>query len=278
MEWVVLLLVIGAVVFFVSSRRRHTQALEARRTDDLTAVRKVADEDVTRFGEELQRLDDDLLTATLDEPTRQDYQRALDSYESAKDSVARVTRPDEVRHVTEALEDGRYAVACVQARVAGRPLPARRPPCFFNPSHGPSTTDIDWAPAGGAPRQVPVCAADADRVAQGAQPDVRTVPYGVGRVPYWQGGPAYSPWATGYFGGYAASGLVPGFLLGTLLTPGIGGWGDGWGWGDGGDASDAGSDGDWGGSDAGGGDFGGGDAGGGFDFGGGNDGGGGFDF
>jgi len=282
MEWVVLLLVVGAVVFFVSSRRRHTQALEARRTDDLAAVRKVADEDVTRFGEELQRLDDDLLTVTLDEPTRQDYQRALDSYESAKDSVARVTRPDEVRHVTEALEDGRYAVACVQARVAGRPLPARRPPCFFNPSHGPSTTDIDWAPAGGAPRQVPVCAADADRVAQGAQPDVRTVPYGVGRVPYWQGGPAYSPWATGYFGGYAASGLVPGFLLGTLLTPGIGGWGDGWGWGDGGDpsdAGDAGNDGGDAGGDAGGdggGDWGGNDAGGGFDFGGGDAGG--FDF
>ena len=282
MEWVVLLLVVGAVVFFVSSRRRHTQALEARRTDDLAAVRKVADEDVTRFGEELQRLDDDLLTVTLDEPTRQDYQRALDSYESAKDSVARVTRPDEVRHVTEALEDGRYAVACVRARVAGRPLPARRPPCFFNPSHGPSTTDIDWAPAGGAPRQVPVCAADADRVAQGAQPDVRTVPYGVGRVPYWQGGPAYSPWATGYFGGYAASGLVPGFLLGTLLTPGIGGWGDGWGWGDGGDpsdAGDAGNDGGDAGGDAGGdggGDWGGNDAGGGFDFGGGDAGG--FDF
>ena len=34
---------------------------------DLDAVRKVADEDVTRFGEELQRLDADLLT---DDPRR----------------------------------------------------------------------------------------------------------------------------------------------------------------------------------------------------------------
>ena len=278
MEWIVLIVVVAVVMMVVSGRRRRAQALEARRTEDLSAVRKVADEDVTRFGEELQRLDDDLLTVTLDEPTRQDYQRALDSYESAKESVGRVTRPDEVRHVTEALEDGRYAVACVRARVAGEPLPARRPPCFFNPSHGPSTADIEWAPPGGAPRQVPACAADADRVAQGAQPDVRTVPYGVGRVPYWQGGPAYSPWASGYFGGYATSGLVPGFLLGSLLSPGIGGWGDGWGFGDGGDASDAGS-GDWGGNDPGSdGDWGGNDPGGGFDFGGGNDGGGGFDF
>jgi hypothetical protein len=301
MELLLLILVIAVVAVLVSGQRRR-RAVERGGfggqgrlgqdqlgPQDLDAVRRVADEDVTRFGEELRRLDDDLLTTTLDEPTRQDYQRALDSYDAAKESLARVTRPEEIRHVTQALEDGRYAVACVRARVAGEPLPARRPPCFFNPAHGPSTTDIEWAPPGGAPRQVPVCAADADRVAQGAQPDVRTVPYGVGRVPYWQGGPAYTPWASGYFGGYAASGLVPGFLLGTLLSPGIGIWGPGWGdgWGDGygpGDAGDAGdwggNDGDWGGGgndgDWGGGDFGGGndgDWGGGGDFGGGNDGG-----
>jgi hypothetical protein len=187
-------------------------------------------------------------------------QRALDSYESAKESLELVRRPDEIKHVTEALEDGRYAAACVMARAENRPLPTRRPPCFFNPAHGPSTTDIEWAPAGGQQRQIPVCAADADRVSQGAEPDIRTVRQGAGRVPYWQGGPAYSPYASGYFGGYAMSGLLPGFLLGSML----GGW-------DGGDPGDGG--GDWsgdsgdGGADAGG-DFGGGDFGafGGFDF------------
>ena len=214
----------------------------------------------------------------LDEAARQDYQRALDSYESAKDSMTRVTRSEEIRHVTEALEDGRYAVACVRARVAGHPLPVRRPPCFFNPAHGPSTTDIEWAPPGGQQRQIPVCAADADRVSQGAEPDVRTVPQGAGRVPYWQGGPAYSPWAGGYFGGYATSGLLPGFLLGTMLAPGWDGYGGGWD-GDGGgyDGGDDGGgyDGGDGGGDGGGYDGGGGDGGGGWDFGGGD--GGGFD-
>ena len=120
------------------------------------------------------------------------------------------TRKDDIRHVTEALEDGRYAVACVQARVEGRPLPTRRPPCFFNPAHGPSTTDIEWAPPGGQKRQIPVCAADEDRVQQGAEPDIRTVRQGVGRVPYWQGGPAYSPYASGYFGGYEKLYYTPG--------------------------------------------------------------------
>jgi hypothetical protein len=151
----------------------------------------------------------------------------------------------------------------VRARIAGGPLPTRRPPCFFNPAHGPSTTDIAWAPAGGQQRDIPVCAADAERVAAGADPDIRTVMHGPQRVPYWQGGPAYSPYAHGYFGSYAMSGLVPGFLLGSLLMPGMGmgGWGAGYDEG----LQDAG--GDFGGGDGGGGfDGGGGDAGGGMDF------------
>jgi hypothetical protein len=287
MTLLILLVLVGAAVLVATtvSRNNQRKALEQRRVADLDAVRKVADEDVTRFGEELQRLDSDLLTEPLDEPTRQDYQRALDSYESAKDSMTRLTASEQVKHVTEALEDGRYAVACVRARVAGQPLPTRRPPCFFNPAHGPSTVDVDWSPPGGRPRQIPVCAADADRLEQGAEPDIRTVPQGVGRVPYWQAGPAYSPWATGYFGGYAMSGLLPGFLLGSLLSPGWdGGYVDGFDTGNGDDGGDGGGydDGDGGDGGGDGGGYDGGDAGdgggydggldgGGWDFGGGGD-------
>ena len=284
MTLIIVLLIIGAVVLVARnvSQNNQRKALEQKRVVDLEKVRKVADEDVTRFGEELQRLDTDMLTTRLDEPTRQDYQRALDSYESAKESLDQATRSEDIRHVTEALEDGRYAVACVHARTSGQPLPVRRPPCFFNPAHGPSTTDVQWAPPGGQQRQIPVCGADADRVAQGAEPDIRTVQQGVGRVPYWQGGPAYSPWAGGYFGGYATSGLLPGFLLGTMLSPGWNGYGGGWdgdGGGDGGydGGGDGGGDGGDGGYDGGGDSAGdGGGDGGGFDFGGGD--GGGFDF
>src|SRR3954452_1147817 len=291
MELLIVLLVVAGVIFVVrqraESQRRHQ--LEQRSAQELDSARAVADEDVTRFGEELQRLDTELLTEQLDEPTRQDYQRALDSYEAAKQALRRTTDPAELRHVTEALENGRYAVACVRARTSGQPLPVRRPPCFFNPAHGPSTTDIDWAPPGGQPRQVPVCAADADRVQQGAEPDIRTVPQGIGRVPYWQGGPAYSPWASGYFAGYATSGLLPTFLLMGMLSPGWIGGGDPFfdgGYGDGSDGDGGGDGGDGGDGDAGdgggdyggdgGGDFGGGGDGGGWDFGGGDFGGGDF--
>jgi hypothetical protein len=287
MELLLVLLFVGGVIALATaaSRRSEQRQLDQRREADLAAVRKVADEDVTRFGEELQRLDVEMLVTALDEPMRQDYQRALDSYESAKDILQRATEADDIKHVTEALEDGRYAVACVLARKEGRPLPVRRPPCFFNPAHGPSTTDIEWAPPAGIPRQVPVCAADADRVGQGAEPDIRTVREGYRRVPYWQAGPAYSPWAMGYFGAYTASSLLPTFLLLTLLSPtwdggAVEGADTDFGAGDAaGDSTDVGGDyagdgGDYGGGDYSGGgdgggwggfgDFGGGDFGGGF--------------
>lgn len=221
MEWVLLALVVAVVFWLV--RGGGTSALRSRgpTAEQVAAARRTAEEDVTRFGEELRRLDGTVDSATLDDAGRQDWQRALDGYEAADRSLQRLQRPEDVRHVTEALEDGRYAVACVVARREGRPLPTRRPPCFFNPAHGPSTEDVSWAPPGGLPRDVPVCAADADRLAQGAEPAVRTVPggrNGLERVPYWQGGPAYLPYTSGYFSPYAAGGMLPGFLLGTLVA------------------------------------------------------------
>jgi hypothetical protein len=268
----ILIVVIGAVAVVSnirSSRRR--KELEAT---NLAKVKAFAEEDVTRFGEELQRLDVDVAGHDLDDPTRQDYERALDEYDTAKKQLDTAQRPDDIKNITTILEDGKYAVACVRARIKGEPLPQRRPPCFFNPQHGPSTEDVEWAPAGGEYRRVPVCAADAERVRAGAEPDIRKVMTDDGeRVPYWQGGPAYSPYAQGYFAGFATSGLLPAVLIGSMMGGMMGGgWGDGGyadGGGEGGGGDGGGDGGDMGGGDMGGGDWGGGDFGGG-DFGGGD--------
>jgi len=277
METLVVLLVVGAVIAFVVSRSQNRK--RQAELDSVQEVRSVAEEDVTRLGEDVALLDTETAGREMDEATRQDYRRALDAYDAAKAAVARVRSPEDVKAITGILEDGRYAIACVQARLAGRPLPQRRPPCFFNPQHGPSVEDVDWAPPGGQPRPVPVCAADVERVRAGAEPDIRQVPVGAGRRPYWQGGPGYGPYAQGYFSPYAGSGLLPGVLLGAVMFGGFGGWdGDGSdGGSDAGDGSDSGGDGGDGGGDSGG-DGGGGDFGdGGGDYAGGDWGGGGFD-
>lgn len=220
--FVLLLLVGGAVVAFATkaSQKRSIAAREA----ELAPVKKLAFEDVTALGEQLQSFDLELAGRELDAGARADYQRALDSYESAKAAGDNLSRPEDIKHVTEILDDARYAMACVRARVAGEPLPTRRPPCFFDPRHGTSVTDVGYTPPGGTQRDVPACALDAERVRQGADPDIRKVMVGSRRVPYWQGGRAYQPYAAGYFGNF---GLMDVMFMGMLFGGGFDGLGEG---------------------------------------------------
>lgn len=220
----VALVVAGAVALVVVTSRRHQVREGERRARELAPVRKLVDEDVTALGVELQELDVELAGHPLGPGENADYQRALDAYESAKSAADALTAPDQVRHVTEILEDGRYAMACVRARVAGDPLPVRRPPCFFDPRHGLSVADVAWTPPGGTVRDVPACALDVERVRAGAEPDVRKVMVGSQRVPYWQGGPAYQPYAMGYYGAF---GPMQWMFMGMLFSGGLHGLGEG---------------------------------------------------
>ncbi|MFI8811309.1 MULTISPECIES: hypothetical protein [unclassified Streptomyces] len=260
----------GAGAYAVVRRNRRRKEEEERAA--LDKLRVVVDEDITAYGETLERLDFHPAEKGADDTMRADYERALDSYESAKTKMEHAQHPSDVRPVTQSLEDGRYSLAVLEARRTGKPVPARRPPCFFDPRHGPSVADVLWTPSGGAAREVPVCGADEVRLREGEDPMSRTVDVGDGRRrPYWEAGPAYGPWAGGYFGG----GLLPGLLVGTMLgsmlaTPAYAGEYGGGDFGGGGDWSG----GDFSGSDFdssgfGGGGFGDGGGGGGFDGGGG---------
>ncbi|GAA0330968.1 hypothetical protein NE235_21035 [Actinoallomurus spadix] len=277
---VLILIVLGVVglIFFARKRRKEREARQ------LAELKENVYEDVTRLGEDITGLNLNVMDPNLDPAARDDYQRAMDSYDRAKAAVDEARRPQDMSQVTEALADGRYYMTAVRARLDGRPVPERRAPCFFNPQHGPSVQDVMWAPAGGQPRSVPACAADAQRVLSGVDPDARLVSIGGQRRPYWDAGPMYAPYAGGYYSGFGGGDMLGGLLIGTALgsmfSGGFGGHGGydagymagyeagndndgGWGFG-GGDGG-----GDGGGFDIGGGDFGGFDGGG--DFGGGGD-------
>ncbi|HET7530583.1 MAG TPA: hypothetical protein VFJ98_06450 [Mycobacteriales bacterium] len=254
---------IGLVSMLRAAGRRRARVDPAA----FAEVRQAADQDVTALGEELTALD--VPPSSAPDATA-DYQAALDSYDRAKATLAAAQRPEDLAAVTTALEEGRWRLDCVRARLAGKPLPERRPPCFFNPRHGPSVTDVEWSPPGGVARTVPVCAADADALARGHDPDTRLVQAGGRAVPWWSASAYYGPYAGGFFGGWGGGSFLGGLLIGEALSGGLG-WGGGF---------DPGYVGQTGGFDNGGGDFaggfdtGGGGWGGGFDGGGG---GGGFD-
>ena len=266
MEWwlIDLAAVVGLVAggrVIMTRRRTHRAAGE-----ELAGVRRLADEDVTQFGEELSRFDG--AVDRLDEAGRLDYQKALDSYESAQRAAPRMRDVDEISTVSDTLSQGRYALACVDARLQGLPVPPYRVPCFFNPQHGRSTEDVLYTPPGRGTRTVPACAQDAARVRQGERPDVRTVTIGARKVPYWEAGSTSLPWTQGYFvgadaigGGSLAWAYDPTLVAdagGGYVHGGHGGHGgfDGYG-GDGGFGDGDGGDGGDGGGGGGGGDGGG---------------------
>jgi hypothetical protein len=261
----------GALIFGMRRRRR---AREAERQRELEEVKSVANEDLVALADDIRALDLDTSMPDADPEAVRHYTEAVDQYQKAATALDRARRTEDLAPMSTALEAGRYSMAATKAILEGRPVPERRPPCFFDPRHGPSVEDVEWAPPDGAPRRVPACAADAQRIHDGLEPESRQVLAGAGgrMTPYWNAPGYYGPWAGGYFGGFPMGGLFTGLALGSFLG---GGWGypvyvDGGG-GDGGDSGDAGG-GDAGGGDWGGGDWGGGggDWGGGGDFGGGD--------
>lgn len=199
MEWVLIAGAAAAVGGLVLGRRQRTRR-QAHDPADLALVQRVLDEDVTALGEDLQQLDRDLAGDDLDEGSRTEFKRALDAYDRAKDALASVRRLDDTTRVTATIGDGRFAMACLHARRAGLPRPERRPPCFFDPRHGPATADVRWAPPGGTMRELPAGADDAERVRGGGRPEMRKVWVGGHLVPHWRAGAAYRPLQSGYYG------------------------------------------------------------------------------
>ena len=123
----------------------------------------LAREDVTRLGEELDASDPPL----TDPAVAAHVQAALDAYADASRRVDGLTTDDELRELGQVTEYARWQLGTAQALLAGTPPPVRRLPCFVDPRHGRSVTDVSWAPPGGTLRPVPVCRACYDRLTDG---------------------------------------------------------------------------------------------------------------
>jgi hypothetical protein len=272
---VVLLVGVGGMAVFATVRgRRRRREREAQ----LAEVKRAATEDLVALDDDIRALDLDVQMPGADPTAKADYERAVNGYDAANRRLGSARTLEDLRGLGEQLEDARYAMASAKARLTGQPVPQRRPPCFFDPRHGPSTTEVQWAPPGGASRPVPVCAACATDIGEGREPNARTVEVGGVRRPWWTAPTPYAGYYGGYFSPFAGfgGGFLGGLLVGDLLGHAFGGYG---GWGGVPIDADPGWDqsvgvGDFGGdfadSDFGGGDFGGADMGGG-DFGGGGD-------
>jgi hypothetical protein len=258
--------------------------IRRRRQQELKDAKTAAQDDLIALSNAVTSHDADVAVQNNPEAAAEQG-AALTAYERGTAALDAARNVSDMRAVSRAIAAGQYHLACATALANGEPRPPRRPACFFDPRHGMSVRDVEWVPPDGGPgRAVPACAADAHKVEQGIEPDMRQVETGGRRVEYVSAG-----FAPAYWGGFGfGPGMFTGFLLGEALGsfggfPGWygdydGGFGGGYGGDDAGNGGYGGGDfgdGDYGGGDFGGGDFGGGDFGGG-DFGGGDFGGGDF--
>ena len=245
--WILALLAGGGGLFAFSRRRRRRRE-EAAQAEEL---RRIANDDIVALGDDVRAIDLDIEMPGADPKAREDLGVALDRYDRAEAAMKGARTPQDFAPVSEALEEGRWAMESAKARLAGRTPPERRPPCFFDPRHGPSTRDVEWSPDGYQAREVPACEADAVRLESGEEPMTREVELGGRRMPYYAGPGWMGPYSGGYYGGFGGfgAGLFGGMILGDLMGDGFGGGGFGYG-------GDGGGGGDFGGG--GGGDFGGG--------------------
>lgn len=135
-----------------------------RRWRELNRVQPLVQDDLGELEREL---------LTIPEPEASAVREPL---LRARRSFKRARGVEHLPQVATELAGARQALAVAHAALAGEVPPPDRAPCFFDPRHGPSALDVEWAPPGGAaPRKVPACAADAQHVANGLAPAARTV-------------------------------------------------------------------------------------------------------
>jgi hypothetical protein len=237
----------------------RTVARRRRDAAELAEVKTAAREDLIALADDVRSLEQPV---SGNAAARAEYDEALRCYEAASSTFDRVRSTRELEPVAASLEEGRFHMASARALLAGHHPPERRPPCFFDPRHGPSSRDVEWAPPGGAPRLVPACEADAQALERGLEPATREVVAGGRTVPYYAAPAYFGPWFGGFFMPFGGTGFLSGLFLGELLGGGFGGFGYG-SWGGGG----YGGFGSWDAGGGGGGDFGGGMGFGGGDFG-----------
>ena len=150
--------------------RRPARKRRARDAAEFEEAKRNARDDLVALGDDIRALDLDVEMPNADPQARADYDHAVARYTEAEEQWELARRPQDLAPVGAALEEGRWAMASAKARFDGETPPERRPPCFFDPRHGPSSRDVEWSPPYGEQREVPACEADALRVEERRRP------------------------------------------------------------------------------------------------------------
>lgn len=204
----IVVLLAGGALFLMWRANRSSRTRLARQIE---ASRREIAEQVSAVADSILALDDRVRIAEPD--VRQRFAEVNRTYAEVREQVGAATTLPQLEALQDRMDDARWEVAAIEAILDGRPEPERPPEgpaaCFFDPTHGAGTEQVELRSAMGT-GTVGVCRNCAALLAKGEQPPTRMVEVGGRKVPA-----AAAPRAAG------GEGLDLGRVLSSLVIGGV---------------------------------------------------------
>jgi hypothetical protein len=141
--------------------RRATEDRGALRLAQFRLAARMARDDLIVLA---QRLDD--CPPWLAGEAADEWKLAAGRYAAARTGLSRVGSLTDVLHVHTELREAWFHLARSDAFAYDEIPPSSSEPCYFDPRHGPATTEVEWLDLG----VVRACRDDAERLAAGLSP------------------------------------------------------------------------------------------------------------
>ncbi len=229
---VILCLVGGLVLLAVWAVRRQSKSAVQSKARAVEEARKEIKAQVDAMANTILEISDQVsLSASRED--NQYLEQASKTFTEASEGYEAATDLAKLEEISDRLDEARWQLDAAAALADGKPVPARpareeRHACFFDPTHGGPFEEAEVRTAAGT-KKVQVCAADAEKLRRGEQPDPRLIEVGGRQVP--------APSAPRSYGGGGFSWLdVFAVIVGGMgqarsydwgSRPTSGGWGSG---------------------------------------------------
>ncbi len=184
---IVLLVVMGGLILLVVwAVRRQGKATAAGRQRSIEEARREIKAQLDAMANTILEISDKVSLSDSREDN-QYLEQAGRTFTEASEGYEAATDPARLEEISDRLDEARWQLDAAAALADGKPVPARpaaeeRSACFFDPTHGGPFEDAEVRTAAGT-KKVRVCAADAEKLRRGQQPDTRLIEVGGRGVP-----------------------------------------------------------------------------------------------
>ncbi len=235
---VILCLVGGLILLAVWAVRRQSKSAKQGKERAVEEARKEIKAQLDAMANTILEISDKVSLSDSREDN-QYLEQGSKTFTEASEGYEAATELAKLEEISDRLDEARWQLDAAAALADGKPAPARpakeeRHACFFDPTHSGPFEEAEVRTSAGT-KTVQVCAADAEKLRRGEQPNPRMIEVNGRQVP--------APSAPRSYGGGGFSWLdVFAVIVGGMASarsydwgsrPTSGGWGSGSRWGSG---------------------------------------------